>query len=272
MDFLDRFRGPRHPLLAAVVRAERRGARGSDLLQRSAALLASHLFLATFEEVDADADPAPVGRISAEDGWRALAVFLEREDARRLFPDARGELSCSGADACRRARSDGDDLAVFAGRREPAFAVSWRDLTWLGAGVLPNYQRFTGDHEAFRAEGLIEACRTAVDWLDDSVRVILIEAVAADDIGRATLLLDFDPDPSLAEWTAARLRIEGALAREGRSVPVVLAREGIMIDFDVDEALQTANEGFEVHLRWSGESSRPPLLWYSPTDPVRLGG
>jgi hypothetical protein len=102
----------------------------------------------------------------------------------------------------------------------------------------------------------VDACRQAVEELPETAGATLIEGIADDDSGRATLMVDLDmvdldPGVSQARWIAARDAVERRLAERGRAVPVVLPGEAIISDAqDGKAAFDAFTSGdVEVHLR-----------------------
>lgn len=201
MSFLGRFRSQRHPLVEAVARAEGSRAKFDDLLRAWTTLLETGLYVAVGDDPGASRHGPTVGRLVAPDGSTVLAAFIELDAVRQQFPDATGEKSLRGAELCTMARAEADEaLAVFAEGSEPVMDIAWHELTWLGAGLIPNYQRVTGAHEAIRDEALVEACRRAVDGLDENEHATVIEGVASDGVGRATLMRSTGPLVRSGYW------------------------------------------------------------------------
>lgn len=236
MGVLKRLRGERHPLLQAVSRASGFRARAGDVLAMWRTVLETDLHVATGGDVDQSGAPA-IGRLAADDGSTVLAAFLDAGAVRRYFSEAHGEVSMRGADLCREARANDDvALAVFADGGEPVLEIGWTELTWLGSGLLPNYQRDTGSHESLRDTDLVDACRQAVEGLPESAGATLIEGIANDDIARATLMVDLDSGVSQTEWIAVRTMVDHRLAERGRSIPVVLSGDAIISDAENSKA------------------------------------
>jgi hypothetical protein len=225
----------RHPLLEAWDRLNRRFARVTyrDHEAFFRALLDTEFHVPTMSPVE----PSGEGQTSfvelESDRGPAFPVCLDQACLLRLFPDPPGSMVMLGAEVFHAAREMGyHALAVFGDRPdESELTFGWDTVEWLGAGLLPTYSRYHGDHAVLHVPGLVEACRAATTGVEGGEDAELIEGVATDGTSRAVLVMTgygfYSQFESVTPevWFGIRRGIESRLAESGHLIPVVSVPE-----------------------------------------------
>jgi hypothetical protein len=213
----------RHPLLEAHKRLGRRRATGADLEAFSRRLLDTPLHLATHRSAERLDETDVMVLDLASDDATALPAYLDAPEALVTLGQIGGWASVSGSDVCRIARARTcHELAVFADpKRDPVVVVPWGVIDWLGAGLMPYYLRNVGDHAILHDPALVDACRAAVELIDEVTMAQLTEGVHMSGESRALIQATVADSISPRTWFAVRDRIETDLREAGHVVTVV---------------------------------------------------
>lgn len=237
---------PRHPLVKEYRRLIRRRVRGVDHEAFSRQLLSTPLYLATkgyakrLEEAE-----IMVMDLGPEHGT-ALPAYLEVPSALVALGHIGGTLAVNGSDACRVARErECFELALFADpERDPEIVTPWGLIDWLGAGLMPYFQRNAGDHAILLDATFVAACRAAVEPIAEIVTAELMEGVPADGTDRPVIIATLSDSISPRRWFEVRGRIESELMKAGYVVTVVTECEQVILEtyMTTEEMMDTADE------------------------------